>query len=64
MITLTKRAIRSWLSWRAKRRLYRVYPELIHFDEAEKAAKRSHGRVAHIRKAREEFMRAALAGRL
>lgn len=58
MITrLTKRAIRSWQSWRSKRRIYRELPELRYFDEAERQAKRSHSRVKHIRKAREEFMR-------
>ena len=54
---LTKRAIRSWTSWRSKRRIYRQLPELRYFDEAERQAKRSHGRVKHSRKAREEFMR-------
>ncbi|NNU70400.1 hypothetical protein G9X67_34685 [Rhizobium sp. WYCCWR 11152] len=60
---LIKRAITGWQSWRSKRRLYRELPALAYFDEAEKAARRSHGKIRDIRKAREAFMRDALAGR-
>lgn len=59
---LIRRTITEWQSWHTRRRLYRQYPELRYFHEAEQAAKRNHGRIKHIQKAREEFMRNALAG--
>lgn len=60
---LLRRTITEWQSWRTRRRLYRQYPELRYFQEAEQAAKRRHAKTKHIQKAREEFMRNALAGR-
>lgn len=59
---LIRRTITEWQSWRTRRRLYRKLPELQHFHEAEAAAKRRHAPTRHIQKAREEFMRNALAG--
>lgn len=52
--------ISSWLRWRSTRRLYAAHPELRHFDDAERAAKRKHASVEPIRAARREFMTAAL----
>ena len=51
-----RKAISSWISWRAKRRLYRAHPELIHFDIAERAARKKHGRVNDIIAARKACM--------
>lgn len=56
MIRLIRKALSNWRASNAKRRLYRAYPELHHFDRAEIAALKSHGRVNDVRAARQACM--------
>jgi len=62
MNKLIRRALASWQSWQARRRLYRAMPELRYLDQAEREASRRHCRVNDIRRAKHNVMLAALRG--